>query len=102
MKILPGDNTVRVAGYHKVPNGIYDCYQFEFINRAGYTHSINLGVPAGVVPPRIVRDLMELRKKNLWFVIYLKEKCGKLMIHTIKEPKVSQAELWDGAKNLVN
>jgi hypothetical protein len=101
MRITTGDNTVRVAGFHKVPSGIYDQYQFNFINQAGYTHAIGYNVPAGVIPPRIVRDLLELRRRKLWFVIYLREKNRMLMIHTIKEPKVPQAELWHFAKGVV-
>jgi len=32
----------------------------------------------------------------------MKEKAGKLMIHTIKEPKLPQNELWQSAKKVVN
>lgn len=102
MRIGPGDNTVRIAGFHKVPSGIYDQYQFNFINLSGYTHAIAYNVPAGsIAPPRLVRDLLELRKRNLWFVIYLREKNGQLMIHTIKESRLSQAELWHDAKPVI-
>lgn len=101
MRISPGDNTVRVAGFHKIPDGIYDQYQFNFINQAGYTHALAYNVPAGTIPPRLVRDLLELRKRNLWFVVYFKEKNRQLMIHTIKEPKLPQNELWHNAKPVI-
>jgi hypothetical protein len=101
-KITTGDNTVRIAGYAKGRDGIYDQYRFNLINLDGYTQSFAYNVPAGsFAPPRIVRDLLELRKKKLWFTVYLKEKARMLVIVTIKEPKSHQSELWEMAKPVI-
>jgi hypothetical protein len=99
--ISPGDNTVRVAGFKKGPFSIYEAYQFNLINLKGHTKGFCYAVPAGVRPPSIVRDLLELRERNLWFIIYLKEVGRELAIQTIKEPRAPQNELWKMAKKVV-
>ena len=95
-----GDNTVRVAGFRPGQQGIYDTYQFSLINLSGKTHDFAYAVPAGLVPATIVRDLLQLFKQKLWFVVYLKEARGVQSIFTIKEPKQPQNELWDLAQKL--
>jgi|ERR1700741_5580262 len=101
--IRSGDNTIRVAGLRMGRKSIYDVYQFNFINLSGHTHEIAYAVGAGsLVPPKIVRDLLELRRLGLWFVAYFKEVNKKLAIHTIKESPRPQNELWSIAKKVVN
>lgn len=101
-RILPGDNNVRIAGYDKGRDGIYDQYRFNLINVDGHTQRFAYNVPAGsFAPPRIVRDLLQLRKQNLWFTVYLQERNKMLCILTIKEPKICQAELWNMAKKVL-
>jgi len=95
-----GDNTLRVAGVKTGKSSIYDVYQFTVVNLTGSTHGFCYQVPAGTRPSGIVRDLNQLRQENLWFVAYLKEVNKLLVIFTIKEPKMSQAECWDLAEKL--
>ena len=96
--ILPGDNTLRVNKAVKGHRSIYDIYQFDVINLKGDTHGFCYQVPAGTRPYQLVRDLIELNKRNLWFMAYLKEVNNLLAIHTIKEPREPQAELWKFAQ----
>lgn len=96
-----GDNTVRIYAFRNGRSGIYDVYQFGVINLDGKTAGFCYKVPAGtVVLPRIVRDLLELKRLDFWFTVYLKEHNGLLTIFTIKEPKLAQSEYWHLAKKV--
>ena len=99
-KISPGDNTVRVSGLKRGQDGIYDVYQFTLANLSGDLVGFAFKTPAGVGVTGIVRDLMRLRKENLWFTAYLRESHGMLRIFSIKEPRLSQEELWSLSKKL--
>lgn len=96
MPFEAGDNLCRVAG-HKGPiaSGIYNVVQFIFANRQGETHEIAYATPAGHKPAQLVRDLLDLERRKLWTVVYLKEMKGRLVIQTFKEPRESQEELWE-------
>lgn len=101
MPLTTGDNTIRVAGLKQGVQGIYDVYQFNTVNLKGETHGFAYCVPAGCVPGQLVRDLVELMKRKLWFVVYLKDNGRLLQIHTIKEPHMPQNELWRIAQKVI-
>ena len=102
MPLTTGDNTVRIAGFHKGIQGIYDVYQFNVVNLRGDVHGFAYAVPAGTAPASIVKDLLELRRRRLWFVLYLKMGArGLLQIHTIKEPREPQAQCWKDAQKVI-
>jgi len=102
MPLTTGDNTVRIAGFRQGVQGIYDIYQFTVVNLKGEVHGFCYAVPAGLVPGQLVRDLLELRRRRLWFVVYLKQGAkGLLNIHTIKEPRQPQNECWHIAQKVI-
>jgi hypothetical protein len=100
MPLSPGDNTIRVASVKTGVQGIYDVYQFNTVNLKGEIHGFCYAVPAGCKPGQLVRDLQELHKRKLWFIVYLKDNGRMLQIHTIKEPRPPQNELWHIAQKV--
>lgn len=95
MGFVAGDNTVRVLRFKKEPHGIYVAYKFQLVNLRNETHNFSYAVPFGsLAPPRLIRDLQELKRLDLWFTAYLQEKWKLLAIRSIKEPRQCQEELW--------